>query len=413
MTDYIINYSKYNSNIILIIIEYFENLLSNKNFNKFNIKLDTRYDNNKLIFEDLTILKSKLEQIILLSFISNNDDELLTIIDRDIYNLLKFILSTPKADILNNNKINISNVKEYDIKFYNNNRLQGNNFKYLFHGSSSTNWYSILTNGLINCSNTNLMLNGSAYGSGIYLSDNIELSQSFSYKYNSSLQECNNITIGVFKISSDDYDKYKKRVNIFVVPDYSKLEFVSIIVYKKLLKRDEVLYINNYYSKIIHENELSNKMLLNNISAKRLNNEYNLLSKKYNVKWVSLDNSPSDCISKNDLIWEIEIKDLTLLIKFYDYPINPPFIFIKNKILVQTDNNDNTYEISDNGAFVCNLMSQTYWSSSMKINNIIDEINNIINRYLYIKLEDENKLEDAISDYKKISSKYYWRVYHL
>ena len=409
MTDYIINYCKYNSNIIPIIIEYFENLLSNKNFNKFNIKLDTRYDNNKLIFEDLTILKSKLEQIILLSFISNNDDELLTIIDRDIYNLLKFILSTPKVDILNNNKINMTNIKEYDIKFYNNNRLQGNSFKYLFHGSSSTNWYSILTNGLINCSNTNLMLNGSAYGSGIYLSNNIELSQSYSQKYYSKHHDNNNITIGVFKISSDDYDKYKKTVNIFVVPDYSKLEFVSIIVYKNTLKSDEVSYINNYYDKTIHENELSNKILLINISAKRLNNEYNLLSKKYNVKWISKNTSLSDML-KDNIIWEIEIKDLTLLIKFYDYPINPPFIFIKNKILVQTDNNNN---ISDNGAFVCNLMSQTYWLSSMKINNIIDEINTIINKYLYIKLEDENKLEDAISDYKKISSKYYWRVYHL
>jgi hypothetical protein len=127
---------------------------------------------------------------------------------------------------------------------------------------------------------------------------------------------------------------------------------------------------------------------------------------------------------KDNIIWEIEIKDLTLLIKFYDYPINPPFIFIKNKILVQTDNNNdnndisdnnnnNNNNISDNGAFVCNLMSQTYWLSSIKINNIIDEINTIINKYLYIKLEDENKLENAISDYKKISSKYYWRVYHL
>jgi hypothetical protein len=77
------------------------------------------------------------------------DDILLKLINNDTYNLLKYILSTPKVDLLLNKKINIEYIDE-------------NNYKYLFHGSNFTNWYSILVNGLINCSGTNMMTNWSS-----------------------------------------------------------------------------------------------------------------------------------------------------------------------------------------------------------------------------------------------------------
>lgn len=40
--------------------------------------------------------------------------------------------------------------------------------KFAFHGSGMENWHAILRNGLRNCSNTDLMVNGAAHGSGIY-----------------------------------------------------------------------------------------------------------------------------------------------------------------------------------------------------------------------------------------------------
>lgn len=48
--------------------------------------------------------------------------------------------------------------------------------KYFYHGSACHNWHLILKNGLKNYSNTKYMTAGAAYGSGIYLANNISTS---------------------------------------------------------------------------------------------------------------------------------------------------------------------------------------------------------------------------------------------
>eukprot|EP01080_Neovahlkampfia_damariscottae_P009652 gene9652-1856_t len=47
---------------------------------------------------------------------------------------------------------------------------------FAFHGSGVENWHSILRNGLINASNTDLMTSGAAYGSGVYLAEDAQTS---------------------------------------------------------------------------------------------------------------------------------------------------------------------------------------------------------------------------------------------
>ncbi len=58
-------------------------------------------------------------------------------------------------------------------------------------------------------------------------------------------------------------------------------------------------------------------------------------------------------------------------------------------------------------------MSQLYWSSTMKIDELIVFINDIIKNINYIKLDKDNNHEDSIKDYKLFAIKYFWRVYHL
>lgn len=55
------------------------------------------------------------------------------------------------------------------------------NSMYLFHGSSTENWHSILRNGLKNASGTAMMANGSAYGSGIYFAHESSVSQGYAH----------------------------------------------------------------------------------------------------------------------------------------------------------------------------------------------------------------------------------------
>jgi len=57
---------------------------------------------------------------------------------------------------------------------------------FAFHGSSIENWHSIIRNGLKNASGTKFQVNGTAYGSGIYMSPNL----SYAMGYSSSVGCC-------------------------------------------------------------------------------------------------------------------------------------------------------------------------------------------------------------------------------
>ena len=51
---------------------------------------------------------------------------------------------------------------------------------FAFHGSSFDNWHSILRTGLRNFSNTAHMVNGAAYGSGVYFSPMLSVASRYS-----------------------------------------------------------------------------------------------------------------------------------------------------------------------------------------------------------------------------------------
>jgi hypothetical protein len=86
--------------------------------------------------------------------------------------------------------------------------------EYLYHGSPLSNWHSIMRNGLRVTSGTSWMTSGAAFGTGIYLSDTLNVS--FSYSAGKS-----DIAIGVYEIY--DSASYRKAPGIFVVPDENLL----------------------------------------------------------------------------------------------------------------------------------------------------------------------------------------------
>lgn len=81
-----------------------------------------------------------------------------------------------------------------------------------FHGSVVSNWYGILFNGLY-VAKDKMILNGAAYGNGIYLSDTSSLSLSYCTKV-----ATNKNIMGVFQVLKP-LETFKKTSNIFVVPD--------------------------------------------------------------------------------------------------------------------------------------------------------------------------------------------------
>ena len=86
--------------------------------------------------------------------------------------------------------------------------------KYVFHGSTLSNWYSIIRNGLKNHSGTGLMAHGAAHGNGIYFADNAQTS--FGYAADKYCASGLNV-VGVFQVINDD--KYSKGGGIYVVPN--------------------------------------------------------------------------------------------------------------------------------------------------------------------------------------------------
>ena len=94
---------------------------------------------------------------------------------------------------------------------------------YLYHGSPLSNWHSIIHNGLQVTSNTAWMTSGAVFGKGIYCSDTLMVSESYSTSGSAS-----DHIIGVYETYGAT--QYKKSPGYFVVPD-AKLLMLRYLIW--------------------------------------------------------------------------------------------------------------------------------------------------------------------------------------
>lgn len=426
--DIVLNYCKYNSNMVLLLLNMFNNLLKNFNIKSIFKSFPKQYNINKninikLLISDTEILLKKIDTFISKSFMIDSDIEFIDSSNLNLYILLKFILITPNAYFTLNNNYVIDDINTYDIDFYGESKKKFNDPKYLFHGSKIENWYSIITNGLKNYSKTNLMANGAAHGEGIYLSDDINMS----INYTHSLVSKYNV-IGVFEIETVDYNLYKKTNNIFVVPDSSKLQLIKIIVLNKNILHNKLYTdinpltkINQYYNKEIYIDKMNNLVLSSRISKKRLAREYQLIKNDTpDYELILNPNNIYECkckIFKNSFnkvlqsqMTKLDIDNIILNIIFsMNYPIAPPFVHIEYPRFVS-----NNEFITSNGAICLELLTQNYWSSSIDLKMLILIIKlHLMDNNLIIKDSEKYNYDDAIQEFKQLSNIYYWNIYHL
>lgn len=209
---------------------------------------------------------------------------------------------------------------------------------FLFHGSNVENWYSIIRNGLKVMSNTKMMLNGAAYGTGIYLSDDISFSQGYSRD--------NDIVIGVFEVIGTRKDYYKNK-NIYVVTDDKKLRLKYLICYTNEIIKSINLsqMLNDKFANQIQTQIQNKKANITNIKHRRIMKEYSDIQKNKDyyendlgftinaaesdiTLWlISIRKVPSKVL-ENDM-QHYGIKEILVEIRFGDqYPIQPPFVRI-------------------------------------------------------------------------------------
>lgn len=194
---------------------------------------------------------------------------------------------------------------------------------FLFHGSPIENWYSIMTNGIQNMSNTKCMLNGAAYGEGVYLSNKLNVSMTYG-----SSRRCRTkyFVVGVFEVLGKPQD-HAKGAGVFVVKNIEQLLLRYIIVVDHIHGSNIVEQLSSeLFDRFVIEKKRREDETLKLINKRdyRLEQERIQCSRLgYSIKTISTD-TEYDCI-----IWvlhTVENKRIQVLFPS-NYPIDPPIIW--------------------------------------------------------------------------------------
>lgn len=297
-----------------------------------------------------------------------SDDELEKIIGLDTYMFIRFIVVSSTLDVRKTNFDGIDSDKcsVYEVTYQEDNQNRDSKTNnYLFHGSKIYNWFSILRNGLKDCSKTSLMRTGAAYGNGVYLSS------SFSYALNYGTYNKTSV-VGVFEIL-DDIEQYKKSHQIYVVPNEKKVVLRYILFAKNGGPLDTT--ISKQFNIILKKDKEITQISMSRKTIKRLHNETKKLRKDEKTygyqlcindeqfnKWriIIHDFPPSDI--KNDME-KFGVPYIEMEITFPDdFPFNPPFVRIISPRFKRL-----TGHITSFGALCMEVLTSNNWVPSYSL----------------------------------------------
>lgn len=276
---------------------------------------------------------------------------------------------------------------------------------YLFHGSGSENWISILSNGLQTGTKENkLFLNGAVYGAGIYLSD----SANYSYNYMTSRNVNSEFLImGVFQVAKEK-SVYKKAHQIYVVNNGDELKLRYLVVFRcGSYNLDMINKLSTLFgSGVIKEDIAKRKATTGKIGASRLMKEFKKLyqigeeDKMQDVLGVKFRCQLADESSLN--VWNIDfllenvpentklykqlkdknIEKIRMEFRFSSqYPIDPPFcrvIYPRFKFMKMN--------ITRGGSFCNDMLTKQHWSPIYTVDKVLLQIKTLM-------LEDEGELD--------------------
>jgi ubiquitin-protein ligase len=360
-------------------------------------------------FDSLDTIVKKYPITKLLATISTckTDRDIADEIGDNVYKLIKFIIKSNRTkmrscQLINNFVLNTSFEKDYSKQKYLNDvgkfiqievkhdqeiedqftqEIKKYNSIFLFHGSSYENWYSIIRNGLKICSNTGLMTAGAAYGTGIYLSNDINLSLGYT---GITQGEC---IFGVYEVLNIP-QKLRNISTIFVANDEQMLllRYLFVAPSAQFIRQLDLNKVLNekFRTKIQAEKKVVAQRS-NNIRTKRLFSEYKKivaldsntvgfrveLAEEDNLDiWkIFITNFDNNLNIKQNLM-EIGVNEVEMEISFPDkYPIEPPFIRIVSPRFVYQ-----TGHITSGGSICMELLTKSGWSAMYSIESLIIDI---------------------------------------
>ncbi len=419
-SQYIHNYIKNNLNETKLLFKIACAAINNKTHPFNPLPKFKNLDINIQIIKDLINL-TDIKQDIAEIYNLDNEQSIYDYLGEIKYGLYKFILKSNIINIKYTELFKIKNLKTYEVSYedkyteYFNKEIENNNYCYLYHGSNLENWYSIMTNGLKVFSNTAYMKNGMVYGSGIYTSNDINISNTYSVSYDNSQ------IIAVFQVIGNQ-STYKKTHSIFVVPNEKLVRLRYLIEISKNLTRDELKAINQkFMNTIIKEksteikyfSSMRNKRLLKEIQHSQ-NPEVAQLGMKFIIneenmyQWnVRLFNFDSNSDLYKDL-HSVNMDSIEMQIIFeQQYPIKPPFIRIVKPIFKYR-----TGHITMGGSICMELLTNQGWSPAYSIETVMIQIKSIIienGRIDKSKLANSYSLDEAKDSFKRMLITHNWK----
>jgi hypothetical protein len=157
-------------------------------------------------------------------------------------------------------------------------------------------------------SNTKFMTTGAVHGIGVYMSDTLNVSLGYGYSAG------NQSYIAVVELK-EDYDKYRKVPNIFVLPDNANF------VPRYLLKINTTKSIGSGTELLTFYSNLRKKAIPRSIIQKRFDKDYKQLMEKTEFNIVNDEKS-------NQLT--LEILGVKIAILYDNYPYETPIAVIQN-----------------------------------------------------------------------------------
>ena len=400
--DIITDTYKQNANMLYFLIDTFSYALKSPKRDTILNPFPNFIKNKKYDKLEEFIAKYKYDQFNKFMSTCDNDLDIINKFGIEFYSLLKFIVTSNTAQLKPLKLLDSKNdTMETKIDIYNDvmyyevvhDIIKQNKFKheqpdFLYHGSGCSNWFSILRNGLKNCSGTAMMANGAAYGNGIYLANTSNLSYNYCRDRNG-----NNGDYFVMGIVQLLYDRkqYHKGGNVFVIPDESALilKYLIIIPNKKLdICKDIDTYFNQKRADII-----ASSMAMINLSSKRIQKEFNIIQKKY--KNIKIDQT-------NNNNWIVEVNNIKFKILFDNsYPIYPPIVYLLTDIM--SHNN-----VINQQNLLIQYIAPKYWTSMNKMESVIDELIRIAtDSKIKSQIIDEN-LDMIVSNYNNLVKQLEW-----
>jgi ubiquitin-protein ligase len=410
-------------------------VISNYNNNEYNFKficklgyksfksirkesiLDSIYNFSKELF-----INNSFDSI--LNNIKNikTDLEFIDIYGIEIYKFFQVIINNCNIKINRVNIIKTDSIEQYSII---NNPEKENEFNilkkekgscYLWHGSDDYNWYTIMHFGPKIYSNTKLMQNGAAYGSGIYTSDNLSVSLGYA---KTKWKVCS-----VFEVIGKKEDYYKS-TNIYVVNNekYIIMRYIfsfneEIVSHFKVTEE-----INKFFNTEIYLDKKNEVTYINNKASKRIINEYNKIYDKIGKYGIFIN-----MCEDNIYIWNIQFKDfdekttlfkqmqtfniqsVNLQVKFSeDYPFSPPFIRVISPRFVYR-----TAHITMGGSICTEMLtsSPNGWRPTFNMENVLIDIKTLIIEGAAEldknNLNKEYNEKDALEAFVRVSKDHGW-----